>query len=696
MTTLKNIALLGLFLCLVAAGCSKDAEVRTCNPGTVLLSFSCAAALDNITGTVDLEGLAGQKRSTNFSLACPGAYKVEVNVSGYQQGGVIKALVSARAGDMVLAKDRAVNVTLDEGCTKFDIDLDPRADNPDAPVSVNEGDGGAVEEHDGSQPMGPDADPTATGLSRGEACVRDDQCTEGHCADGVCCDNTCDGVCMACTFDKTGSTTGQCAPTKSGVAHAKCETKDAKTCGTTGMCNGAGKCSFWDSTNECVAATCTGGDYVPAQKCNGTGSCQAASPSKCGEYACTPQGCKTGCVGNNDCSAGVQCINGKCGGKRALGDSCNGNSECTSPGFCIDGVCCGSKCDGVCEACSANITGGNNGECIPIPASKGIQAECTVQSASSCGTTGRCDGARQCEFFAAGTDCAAQMCTGTTQTAARKCDGAGTCLAAMTTDCVPGKCDAATKQCKLTCGADGDCAAGAYCDGNTCKPKKGAAAMCGRPGECGSNFCADGKCCNQACSGSCLECSTGTCKPVTNAEDPGTCSGTKSCSPAGACLAKNGQPCSAPGDCISGQCTTFYRDQDGDGQGALVGESFCGTSSPSGYVTIGSDCCDIDPASYRDVQLKILFMDVPNKCGSFDWNCSNGPEKTPISECTTAYCKKCSVSPCSAMEEHCTLNGYAGLWSKLEPLPACGQQATRCVCDDGVLSDCVTKVQLCR
>ena len=503
-------------LAVVVGGCSKETETRLCNPGTVLVHFACSETLGEVSGTAALEGLSGQMTTKSFNLTCPGSYNLEVNVTGYAKNGKIKAVVSANAGDVILAKDKLVEIPLDDGCTKFDLALgSPDALNKiDAAVVTNTDDGGTkiVDGEDGG--VTPDADMTSLGVARGGSCARNDQCTDGHCADGVCCDTACDGVCMACTIEKTGSQTGQCSLTKSGVKHSKCDTKAANSCGTNGMCNGAGKCSFWDSTNECVAAACNAGDFVPAQKCSGAGACQAASPSKCGEYACTAQGCKTSCAVAGDCSAGVQCIGGKCGGKRALGEACSANSECTSPGFCVDGVCCGAKCDGKCEACSAAISGGNNGECLPVPASKGNQADCAVQSAASCGTTGRCDGARKCEFHASGTECAGQMCSVAGFTPARKCDGGGTCLGVNVTTCGAYIC--ASGNCKNPCAVDGDCVAGNFCSNGTCTAKRDNGGSCSSGGgnQCNSGICEGGNCCNVACSGKCRSCSTGTCSDL--------------------------------------------------------------------------------------------------------------------------------------------------------------------------------------
>ena len=83
-------------------------------------------------------------------------------------------------------------------------------------------------------------------------------------------------------------------------------------------------------------------------------------------------------------------------------------------------------------------------------------------------------------------------------------------------------------------------------------------AHCAAASLCQSGFCEDGVCCKGECKGECKSCklglNAGTCTSVTNDEDPGTCSGDKSCDAQGACLWSLGQQCGHATQCASGYC----------------------------------------------------------------------------------------------------------------------------------------------
>jgi MYXO-CTERM domain-containing protein len=78
--------------------------------------------------------------------------------------------------------------------------------------------------------------------------------------------------------------------------------------------------------------------------------------------------------------------------------------------------------------------------------------------------------------------------------------------------------------------------------------------------DCASGFCVDGVCCESAgCTGACMACNTpgseGTCVLAqAGTEVPGSCSDGQACDGTGSCKSKNGQACSAAGNCASGFC----------------------------------------------------------------------------------------------------------------------------------------------
>ena len=99
----------------------------------------------------------------------------------------------------------------------------------------------------------------------------------------------------------------------------------------------------------------------------------------------------------------------------------------------------------------------------PAPASRPAQdplAQCADTGATGCGTDGFCDGTGKCQLYAAGTACArGHLRQRRSATAARTCDGAGTCQTATPASCAPYACNAAGTACNTTCASNTDCAA---------------------------------------------------------------------------------------------------------------------------------------------------------------------------------------------------------------------------------------------
>jgi hypothetical protein len=93
---------------------------------------------------------------------------------------------------------------------------------------------------------------------------------------------------------------------------------------------------------------------------------------------------------------------------------------------------------------------------------------------------------------------------------------------------------------------------------------------CSADSQCDTGHCVDGVCCESVC-GTCSRCdqvaslvpgppppspiaSPGICSPVTNAEDPDSCTGDSTCDATGACKGGPGHACKIPSDCASGSC----------------------------------------------------------------------------------------------------------------------------------------------
>ncbi len=156
---------------------------------------------------------------------------------------------------------------------------------------------------------------------------------------------------------------------------------------------------------------------------NGTEACDDGNTA-------SGDGCSATCQveASYMCSGSVPSI---CVHKFAEGVACGTDGVCTS-GFCSDGVCCQARCGGVCEKCNQ---AGRQGYCDAIAAGTDPDSECTASAASTCGTTGQCNGSRACAQYSAGTVCAASYCSGNTAFAASTCNGIGSCLAGASALC---------------------------------------------------------------------------------------------------------------------------------------------------------------------------------------------------------------------------------------------------------------------
>ncbi|MBK8255273.1 MAG: hypothetical protein IPK82_21760 [Polyangiaceae bacterium] len=399
--------------------------------------------------------------------------------------------------------------------------------------------------------------------------------------------------------------------------------------------------------NICLVPTC--GDGVQ----NGTetdvdcgGTCSAGfNPKKCDPG----EGCKfdSDCKGA-ECSGTVclaNCVDGivnngetdiDCGGPNCSpcggGKDCTANGDCSS-GFCASDVCCDTACDQECFACTALAKGaGLDGVCGP------------AKVGEPCGP--------------------ATTCANNEQTAQDTCDGAGTCVDNGITPCSPYTCDAMA--CKTSCTGDNDCTAPATCTNSACTLPDGAG--CSKGADCVSGFCADGVCCDTACLGSCQACSTalkgsgadGVCGDILAGTDPdGECPGLLNCG-AGKCQLANGQACTDPADCVSGNCV--------DGvccNGPCTSACQACTAAKKGSGTDGT-CANI-----------ALNTDPDDECtGSANCNgngaCSlsvNGSPCATGAECASGNCvdnvccnTACSGSclACTAAKKGSGLNGLCG------------------------------------
>jgi hypothetical protein len=518
----------------------------------------------------------------------------------------------------------------------------------------------------GSRPAAPPGS-----KKQGEPCGAGAECVTQSCVDGVCCDTACGGACHACNLPDN---VGTCVAITRGQppVHGSCDKQPATSCGTNGLCDGAGQCQFHGDTTVCGAAACDKGSntFHAEARCDGHGSCAAAGPGlSCAPFMCRPDGkaCADRCGGATECVPPNQCTNGSCG---TIGNGlpCRDAGQCQS-GFCVDGVCCNAPCTEQCLACDLL---GSLGTCAQVTAGNPHGGRGTCAGAgTSC--AGQCTAASAvaCSYPAAETVCRSATCTNgaasASQTTAAGCDGAGACSAGVTSACGIYMC-AAGAVCATSCAGDFDCAGGYICQGGACQAKGAAAAPCTATSQCAAGLtCKDGVCCESACADACRSCNlpgqAGRCVVVAAADDPDSCPPeTRTCDAAGTCKLKEQQSCSAAAECAGGTCTLLYPDADGDSFGdrsATVANGkarqICGGAS-AGWVTSNSDCCDAGDTNKAVHPGQTAWFTTAGPCGiQFDYDCDGmttvqypAPGQCDATTCNAGFV---AATACGAMGE---------------------------------------------
>ena len=321
----------------------------------------------------------------------------------------------------------------------------------------------------------------------GQPCVSPSDCASNYCVDKVCCQDGCQGPCRSCSL---GAIPGVCTLALAGAPDPRgaCKDMGKSSCGTDGTCNGNGACRRYPAGTTCAPGTCnpsTNARTLPAL-CDTKGACVTGAPVPCSPYRCNGQVCFAGCGDDTACLSPNTCLAGACGQRgsgspcaksadcappltcigstcqlASLGATCTSGAECSS-NHCTDGVCCELASCGTCRSCKVP---GSLGLCHQLPAGA-VSAACVVAPVSTCGHDGTCDGAGNCRFYLAGTQCAAASCNGKDRINRRNCDGNGTCVDTGTTDCTPFTCNPAVNDCFRSCTSDMQCCCGNRCKGN--------------------------------------------------------------------------------------------------------------------------------------------------------------------------------------------------------------------------------------
>jgi hypothetical protein len=143
--------------------------------------------------------------------------------------------------------------------------------------------------------------------ANGAGCLAASDCTSNNCVEGVCCDGPCDTACNSC--NQMGSV-GMCSPVAAGAAdpRGRCMDQGVATCGTDGLCDGAGACARYPSGTLCMPGTCPANAHIIKNvfRCDSQGRCAAAADIDCTPYRCdrTTTTCLTSCTTNTMCAGG--------------------------------------------------------------------------------------------------------------------------------------------------------------------------------------------------------------------------------------------------------------------------------------------------------------------------------------------------------------------------------------------------------
>jgi hypothetical protein len=466
-------------------------------------------------------------------------------------------------------------------------------------------------------------------VSGGQPCNTNADCASMNCVDGVCCNEKCDGLCERCNLPNA---IGTCTAIPAGSdPDNECAEQLPSTCGQTGACSGMrGACQLYPAGTVCQPQSCTAGLQVNTRTCDGSGTCQTPVPASvtCAPYVCnaTTQACFTSCASDAECVSGFGCAaGGVC--KKLNGQMCGNDLECKS-GFCTDNVCCEARCHGVCEKCNQQ---NRLGFCDAVPAGMDPDNECASQDASTCGTTGVCNGNRACERWAAGTVCQAAFCSGNTSNLADTCNGAGTCVDQGTRDCAPYTCNSANGLCRTSCSTSADCIAGYECTGGACKKSRGQ--PCLVDGECATGFCTDNVCCDARCNGVCEKCNRagrlGFCDPVPAGEDPDN-----------ECAQDPVATCQRNGACSGARSCALY-----------ASGTVCNPAACSGNVSNLADTCN-GAGTCVDSGQQDCFPFVCNaSTGLCKTSCSGDADCQSGYQCTGSTCKKVRGQPCTTDAE---------------------------------------------
>ncbi len=363
--------------------------------------------------------------------------------------------------------------------------------------------------------------------------------------------------------------------------------------------------------------------------------------------------------------------------KLPTGHTCSLGTDCDS-GYCAQGICCKTACTATCYACANTLTGQADGTCAVVSSDKDDPAGgCTAGASTTCGNTGHCDGNGACEKLGSTTVCVSSSCGTSGFTANSVCDGKGNCMQGATTNCMGFSCSNTTG-CATSCSADTDCPGGYCTSAMTCTATLSDGANCNKNSQCTNGNCISGICCHTACSGTCLTCATGLCKPVAAGGSSG-----------GAC-AVDSAACGHDGNCDGNGGCRYQPSTVSCGTTACSGGKLTaiGTCNGGGGCTPGATAaCPNNVAVCAGNTACKTTCSADTDCAS-GYYCSGGScivKKTngttcgATHECGSTFCSPdgvCCDQACTNSCQACDNTGSVGICSPVQSGPVHGNRTT--------------------
>ncbi len=479
----------------------------------------------------------------------------------------------------------------------------------------------------------------------GQSCTADAQCGSSscECVDATCSSRRCAVSACLCGFDAAPASGGcdgslgegvddpeDCAGATSSCFGGVCKGDNGQGCGADAEC-GSGNCECADA--GCASRRCAPLACLCTYDAGADGTCETELDA--------------GTVDPEDCAAlGFACYAGAC--KKEAGQSCGGDSECGSGNCeCADPACATRLCGGAAclcgydaggdGACDGALNGGTKDpeDCVTSGMSC-YAGVCQRDNAQSCTTDAEC-GSGNCECT--GATCATRLCSAVTCTCRFDTTGNGSCdgmlnpgiddpedCVASDSSCYGGSC---LRDLNQACSSDAQCGSGhCECQDSLCSSRRCSVVAC----VCGFNA-----------SGTTADCD-GALTDTT--DDPEDCAAAGQSCYAGICKRDNTEPCSADGECGSGNCecteatcaarrcaaATCLCRFDAGADGSCDGVLAAGYDDPEDCAALGSSC--YGGACKKDDAESCVADD---ECGS--GNC----------ECTSPDClaRQCNAIACA-------------------------------------------------